>query len=585
MKTFRRRGVALLTVVMMTFLLAMLTSALMGNHQSNFAILGDSINQRYSTLAASSGLDYAKYRLGRERTLGQSNASFAGAVTRWGDLEITEGVNQPLFRGHFVNSTPRRDFEVQIENYLDRSGAPADLSPASAVRLKIVGMCGPFHTQIETTLVGAPLYDSACIANKAIDMASVTNWTIDSQDPLRNWIRSNEEICTPDFLSGGKTMEFLKSKCPNPGVGWSKKDVYVGEKANNVIVDGGNFADVFASTKGLMAPNSNLNYNIYDLKLKDLKKPAAPDVEIPAGTYTVNTTTVTYVDNVWEWRGWGHGDHWEIVETHPGSKTIPDLVYTDPSGTPQHILKQADVPQPGWTDHHGWRRTERTNVVLPSNNKQVGSSVVNISNNFSSDNFTFNFDSSQFSATNANPLHVSGDLTVNSNTTIPTIPSPNVNFVSAVGTEPGFIYSSAGATAASGSIKVQGTVAGRGGVAAHQDLTMGANSNLSADAAHLGLVLWAGRDITFDVQNGSDMLFRGLVYAKNNVALKFAGAPGTASLNNLVLEGSLVAQSGSMIMGDAKNVKMNYDPAYLELFTNGLPDGTARFAQVSFKLY
>lgn len=38
-------------------------------------------------------------------------------------------------------------------------------------------------------------------------------------------------------------------------------------------------------------------------------------------------------------------------------------------------------------------------------------------------------------------------------------------------------------------------------------------------------------------------------------------------------------------MGDAKNVKMNYDPAYLELFTNGLPDGTARFAQVSFKLY
>lgn len=76
MKSFRRRGVALITVVMITFLLAMLTSALMANHQSNFAILGDSINQRQSTLAASSGLDYAKFRLGRERTLGQSNASF-----------------------------------------------------------------------------------------------------------------------------------------------------------------------------------------------------------------------------------------------------------------------------------------------------------------------------------------------------------------------------------------------------------------------------------------------------------------------------------------------------------------------------
>lgn len=291
-----------------------------------------------------------------------------------------------------------------------------------------------------------------------------------------------------------------------------------------MIVDGGNFADVFASTKGLMAPNSNLNYNIYDLKLKDLKSRPRPTWRFLAGTYTVNTTTVNYVDKVWEWRGW-HGG-WEVVATHPRSKTIPDLVYTDPMGAPQHILKQGDIPQPGWTDVHGARRIETTDVVLPSNTKQVTGSVVNISNNFSSDNFTFDFDSSQFSATNANAARGRG---------------PDHQFQHDHSQHPesqrelcrdcrhraGFhVYFWAGTAPGSGSIKVQGTVAGRGGVAAHQDLTMAANSNLSADAAHLGLVLWAGRDITFDVQNGSDMLFRGLVYAKNNVALKFAGAPG-----------------------------------------------------------
>lgn len=84
-------------------------------------------------------------------------------------------------------------------------------------------MCGPFHTQIETTLVGAPLYDSACIANKAIDMASVNNWTIDSQDPLRNWIRSNEDILTPDFRSRRQEHGILEKQMPQPGRGLVKK--------------------------------------------------------------------------------------------------------------------------------------------------------------------------------------------------------------------------------------------------------------------------------------------------------------------------------------------------------------------------
>ncbi|CAN0493434.1 unnamed protein product, partial [Phaeothamnion confervicola] len=56
-------------------------------------------------------------------------------------------------------------------------------------------------------------------------------------------------------------------------------------------------------------------------------------------------------------------------------------------------------------------------------------------------------------------------------------------------------------------------------------------------------------------------------------------------LNKLVVDGALVAQTGQIKMGDANTVNMTYDPDYLKLFTNGLPQGTARFAQVSFKVF
>ncbi|CAN0437979.1 unnamed protein product, partial [Phaeothamnion confervicola] len=58
--TKRNRGIALFTVLTIAFLLTVMTIALIGNHQSNFALLADSIYQRQAVLDASSGVDFSK---------------------------------------------------------------------------------------------------------------------------------------------------------------------------------------------------------------------------------------------------------------------------------------------------------------------------------------------------------------------------------------------------------------------------------------------------------------------------------------------------------------------------------------------
>jgi hypothetical protein len=655
-----KKGVALITVVGVTFFMSLMTATLVVTHSSNFALMLDSANQKQAYLAASSGLDYAKCRLSQDRRLGTGTQSTT--TTTLGDLTIVESDDGKKLTGEFVGSVPQRGFEVRVENLL--SSASPDSSrglPAHCIVLKVHGNCGTFQSNTETVLVEAPLYDSAAISNKAMDMHEVTKWTIDSTDPLRNWIRSNEDIVAPDFFKNSDSMKFLNSKdgCPLPGVAWSKKDIGIGQLTRdgngNVTsrmasrkdpskqvantIDGESKDDAYTNTNGQMAPHATLNYNAYDLKLGDLQRPNPTlEVEVPAGTFDLHKTPVTYTKKTFTWvqeHHWG-GGYW-ATKTENIRQDMNDLVYTPPGTgqTPIHYLQvTAETPiinetppfnpsnpwQSGHAGENGWTYTEISQVKKPpaANTVEVLDNKVNVANNFSSPELQFDFNGAGagkpvFKATSALPLHVTGDLTVKANrrsdlvdtaTGAVELPAevPNFTFGDVAATEGnfGFIYASEKSLKPIGakdpgakpySISLQGTVNGKGAVAATGDLTLGGNSKVEADIAHeknVGLVLWSGRNITFDVEDKGTMAFKGLVYGKNDVNLQFKNKDNTATtgkLTSLDLEGALVAQSGGIHMGDADSVSMKYNNKYLNLFTTGLPENTARFAQVSFKSF
>ncbi|CAN0490150.1 unnamed protein product, partial [Phaeothamnion confervicola] len=181
--------------------------------------------QRQAVLAASSGVDFSKYKLELDRTYGTFTET---KTVTWGDLEVTEVKDSNTIKGVFLGSSPPRTFTVEIGNYLS-AAAPAEVSPSHCVRLRTTGTCEPFQQSTEIILVEAPLYDSAACSNGGMDMSAVNNWFVDSLDPLRNWVRSNQSVQAPDFLHDStKKMQFIQSTCPNPGVAWSRGDIYIG---------------------------------------------------------------------------------------------------------------------------------------------------------------------------------------------------------------------------------------------------------------------------------------------------------------------------------------------------------------------
>lgn len=629
-----KKGVALITVVGVTFFMSLMTATLVATHSSNFALMLDSANQKQAYLAASSGLDYAKFRLSQQRTLGLADQAPKKDVFL-GDMVIEENAAGTELKAEFPGSVPPRSFKVTVENLLNSNAADTSRGlPAHCIVLKVHGTCGTFQANTETVLVEAPLYDSAAISNGPMDMSEVKSWTIESNDPLRNWIRSNEDIYAPDFLSSPpplpapddklKAMTFqATAESPLPGVAWSKKDIVVGSpkrdgsgQVTNAI-DGTNKDAAYSSTNGLMAPHATLNYNAYDLKLKDLNKPSGTTNEVPPGDYVLKRTEIPYTENVYNWVPEHHhgGGHWELDTTKSGTKIqiVNDLVYTGPDKVERHLVQ--DTPSaplkketallpsyPGEVTYDGnpYSYREIKDVKLPPNTQPKTTDVINIANGFSDPAMTYNFNDGKFSASSAGPLHVAGDLDIRAEGSAPV---PSLAFEkppTLIGTEPtvgnyGFLYSKKNAdikdTSDSDSkykISVQGTVTGSGAVAASGDLTLGGSSEVSMDKNNKGLVLWSGKNITFDVVHEGKMAFKGLVYAKGDVKLSFKGlvkGGGASMLNTLDLEGALVAQSGAIQMGHAKKVRMKYNKDYLKIFTTGLPENTARFAQVSFKVF
>ena len=552
----RRRGIALFMVLLTTFVLTMMVGAFFGVNQSNLATLGASFRRKEAMLVAETGINYVRYQLEEDQNWGRSGiTAFSNPLGSSG--RVSSDGSGSTVKGEFNDG---RGFVAVVSTRLGQTAA-GDV-PADSVQVTCKGHSGSFKVSLSVILKGQPIYDAAASTNGKINMVANTDWQIHSRDPIRNWIRANDDIHTPDILNDAtRSMKFYSDVASSvPGVLWSRKDVFSG---NTEQVDSSKIADMNAKINGITAPRSTVNNNLYDLRLTDLKVPDnTTTVTIPPGRYVVTEATAVPIKRV---------DHYDgLFGTYSGT--------TNDDQPAQAIRTLTFYPQGGGSPTVYYPSSELNRVRStagvrpPAFGTEVGGTV----NPGGIPGFSYNFDTQKFEFAGNKQYNVDGDFSTGYEApAIAGLPSvdPDIVFSSGTGssTPPTFVN-------VTGNFHVTGTVTGRGALATSGNISFKADADLTA-ATTDPLVLYSGNNVTIDASGKNDVKFTGLVYAKNefNVA-------STTPLTSVNITGSLVARNGGINMAAAKKVLMTYDQAYLEQLTKGLPNGRRRLSQMSWHI-
>ncbi|MFN8608774.1 MAG: hypothetical protein U0931_14655 [Vulcanimicrobiota bacterium] len=552
----KKSGLALVIVLFSTVILTMMVGAFFVVNQDNLSLGRAAEGRLKAQLAAESGLSYARFKLEQNQTWGQGG--FTGYPEVLGSLTVRVD-GSDLF-GEFQDG---RKFRLTMRNQLGKAGSPASMGvaavPKDAVVVTCWGMDQNFSSGIEMLMVGEPLYDAAASSNGMIDMRGNKVWEVHSRDKMRNWVRSNDDIHTNDVLRVGTTdiTKFISDVgSPIPGTLWSKKDVY----SQDTTIDTTNAQAFRGATNATVAARSTKNYNLYDLKLSDLKVPQTAGVTIPAGRYYVTETLATPVKR---------------------SSTLLPPFYRDTDQPQQAIRAVTFLPDGGGTpqvfyDQAGLNAVADSGGVKPP---AVGTAVAGTAT--FAPGFTFDFNTLDFSMSGSQQLQVNGNFSVgygegvdaNGVPFTPRLPKPDTDIKFSSGSAMTFLN-------VKGNMTVDGRVVGHGAIAAEKDVFFRADADLNA-ATTDPLVFWSGGNVTVDATGRHAVKLTGLVYAKNDFNVKTTDG---STLDEVRLTGALVARNGSIKMANSTKVTMTYDPAYLDTLTKGLPNDRRRLAPLSWRI-
>lgn len=563
------RGMALLMVLMLTFLLAVLVGAFFQVHQSNFATLGAGQGRSEAMLAAESGMAYARYKLEHDQTWAASD--FTGTSETLGSWKMDTVAGTRTLRGNVLDGVGQpagTRFEIEVLNNLGAASAsPGGVVPKDAVKLRAMGFSRNFKAGIEVVLLGEPLYDSAASCNGKMDMSQNRSWVIKSLDEVRNWVRSNDDIYTPDVLGdpGNRAMRFYGADESTPhkakGLAWSRKDVYSGTSS---MVSGSQFAAMNLAVDGRMAPRSTLNNDIYDLKLTDLKVDPSNLTVVPPGRFVLTeSAAIPVVEHTRYVLGFPVGTY-NADDPPVGIRTL--TFYPEGGGSPTVHYPASELARVA-SEHPG-----TVVSVTPPAGGTVAGDTVNLA-----PGFDFSFSRLEFTFDDAKQYQVNGNFAVGYEAppTTPQLPevSPDIILMDPASPEaPAFLN-------VTHSFTVDGTLKGRGALAAQGDIFMRAETDLAA-SVDSPLVVWGGNDINIDASGRDRIKFSGLVYAKRDFNIVSA-----SPLESVRLQGALVAREGKINVANTDKVDMTYDPSYLEALTRGLPSGRRRLKQMSWRTF
>lgn len=578
----KKRGIALVIVLTVASVVVMMTGAFVMANSANFNSLGASQRQREADLVTESAIQFIYYQLESDQTFGRTPFKDNNPIPLKGGgmrVEHVKSNDHAQLRGVLLDesSTGREpSFTATLYNHLDQAGTSKTASPyvpADAVMIRIVGRSGSFTSSCDVLYRGEPLFDASITANKLVALSSNNSVNIYSKDRSRNWLRSNGDIKLNGFAYGNGSTELHKDDGGSQGVIWAKGDIF--SAGNPKGLEGAKLAEASQAAKGVLAPKSRLNHDIYKLTPDDLTvfksgetKGAQSWGVMAAGTYSVDFSKVSWVD--------GDGIQSGYVKT---------VSYTPPEGVPgdkivwydgRKVGEQLILPE-GWGVQS--YRSDLDGVV-----RLGGTSDLNPA-------MTFDFENNAFVADNSS-IRVNGDLRITSKLdgVFPTIKLKSDEASSGV------------IKAVGGSISVQGTLTGGGALVADGDIKLmcnpntktGEETNVTADKT-AGVVLY-GENVNIYGGSNRKVEFKGLIYANNDVNI-FGGVKVVTSgglltwegtddtLDLLDLQGAVVARSGGVNIAQTKDVNLTYDQDYLKKLTKGMPDNRRRIAHLWTRSY
>lgn len=584
------RGIALITVFIVTGLMMLLLGAFITVNQRSFDLLNNDLQTVTAAQAARSAYDYCLFQLEKNRYWGSAN--FSGATHKGsGFKEIKELGGKTVIKG--ITEGTEATFVVEVVNNLMGEGAVHGVSKKHC-RLRITATCGRAEVRREAMLTIAPLFDGSVVASKGISIDAKA-LTVSSEDRMRNRIRSKSNIEVPDY-NGHFTFN-PADKANEKGVLWAKDDIVMGSKSLSKLE---NAREAQESTGGRFYPGSDTYYDVYDLQIDEVKtnsnvtniKPgiyvfanrdATYDAVVPDSEGGWTTTPKNISVPVLERREWSVNSDGELTqgdvrEVWYMSKGLPI------NAAHKWINLYGDLPEDGLHPQPDGKFMLDTGVEVtfgvldPESNSTLPPKI--------------EIDSDR-------NIEVNGDFGVASEDQAY---SPRLVFkefdTGAVGTDwKGEIVSASITTkkesgTGKGSIYIEGTIFGNGKLLSDGDVTI---KNTYADVEsdeESGLSIYASGSVRISPQQAKWLdnqllwkdgitAFKGLIFAGKDVIIDaYKGVNDNA---DVYIEGAVVAREGEVKVRDARHVHFNYNPAYLDSILKPANSDRVRLERVVWK--
>lgn len=293
-----RRGIALISALIIAVFLVALTGAFMTVNQSHFAILRNSQEQTRAQRAAQAGLEWAFYNLEHDRgwgvsgsgdlpprSEGSTSAAFDDFKIKRADTNLTEAIYKPL----------KADLVIEIENNLT---APTPPTPEEVTEALSLGNVPREHAKIRVTAKAggnvhtaealvrlAPLYEDTFYANGEIVVDAETEFTMASKDDFRNSLKATGDVYLPDI--GGSKTRFMTtddSAFDSKGIVQANGRVYSRESVTDAPLDP---VDI-QKTGGRILEDVQRKFSFFDLEPADLPvagQSSQEETEVASGEY------------------------------------------------------------------------------------------------------------------------------------------------------------------------------------------------------------------------------------------------------------------------------------------------------------
>ena len=529
-----KRGIALITTLMVAGLMMLLLAAFIQVNRGQFALLGVSSDREAVLRTAFSIHEYCVNRIERDKTWGSANFSASVNDPSLGDkMSVTEVQGGKTITGALPSL--RSTFEVTVDNRL---------AGEERVVLEMTITTTKLTRKIQSVLRPAPLFDGGMAAGGGLRV-DADEWTVASKDPYRNMVRARGDIQAPDY--GNVHFEGRANSDGDTGVErgifWSKQDVNFSLGGTAVsVTDPDVMRDAVLATGGQFFANSGISHSLHDLQVSDIIAPATT-TEVMQGEYRFTEATASY-------------ENYEQVGTDSDGNPVYDWV-----------PRQKQIPILGrylssLSDY--WYSTD----TLPSNIRNLdlglpGTSHEEVSSTFSLD------------------AGAKVEVTLDLPNTRPTfnilaegqVEIPGSFSVTSTGDEPRLSFAGSNGNAqikAQGDVTFEGELVGNGLI-----LSRTGNVNLKVNQADvtgnaLGISIFAANDIDIEAKSGGgDLSFHGLLYARENVTV-------LADAQNLIVDGALIARNGSIDISTAGKVDVTYNPEHLEVLLESLPDNRTK---------